>query len=380
MMDDPLSLLVILTSSIWCGLGLYWWWVAGRIPTLTTGECPSPEQKVSVIVTASNEADTIEPALRSLLALEYRPLEIIVVNDRSTDDTGSIIDRLVTGVGHAKSLHVEHLPDGWLGKVHAMHRATEIATGDWFLFTDADVVFHPGVIRDAVAQAEADKLDHFSLLPRMLNGPFLLDITVACFAQVITHLAFGLWAIPFGAGAFNMVRRSALEASEGLSWLKMEVADDTGLALLIANNGGKSHAVTAVDSLSLSWYPTLGAMFRGLEKNAGLLISQGKIWRFAMVWIAGGSLCMFPFLGLALTPDLWPIVVAGELSYIIATWRLRGRLGAQQWLAIFAPAGFFLIGSVGLWSMVQMVRQDGITWRGTHYPLKALIEGQQVKL
>ena len=59
---------------------------------------------------------------------------------------------------------------------------------------------------------------------------------------------------------------------------------------------------------------------------------------------------------------------------------LRGRLGAQQWLAIFAPAGFFLIGSVGLWSMVQMVRQDGITWRGTHYPLKALIEGQQVKL
>jgi hypothetical protein len=380
MMELALLLLVILTSSIWFALGVYWFWIAGRVPGLARDKTPPSGTSVTVIVTAMDEEDTIAPALQSLIALDYRPLDIIVVNDRSHDATGAIIDRLVAQVDHAQAIHIDTLPQGWLGKVHAMHKAAEASRGDWLLFTDADVVFHPGVVRDALAQAEAEKLDHFSLLPSLLGGPCLLDITVTAFAQVVMHVAFGFKPVPFGAGAFNMVRRSALLASPGIQWLKMEVADDTGLAFLIADNGGSTKVVTALHGLSLSWYPSLSAMFRGLEKNSSLLISQGKLWRFALVWSICGAMSLTPWLGLFLYPAWWPLLLLGQLSFIGATLRLRHRLDARRWLALFAPVGFFLIGCVSFWSMVQTTRKGGIHWRGTFYPIKALVEGQRVKI
>jgi glycosyltransferase involved in cell wall biosynthesis len=361
-------------------VGVYWFWIAGRIPSLRHNLNPHPRPTVSVIVTACNEGDTIGAALKSLLALDYSPLEIIVVNDRSTDQTGAIIDDVIRDHDHVRVIHNTDLPTGWLGKVHALELGQKESSGDWLLFTDADVVYRPGVIEKAVLHAEKEALDHLSLIPKMITRTWPLDITVCAFTQLGAHKVFGLNPIPFGAGAFNLVRRVALQRSPGLSWLKMEVADDAGLALLIAESGGTSRVQTALDGLEIVWYPTLPAMFHGLEKNAGLLVSQGRPWRVFAVWLIGTAMVTLPFIGAVLHPTIWPIFLAGIGAYILATLRLRIRFGTRPWLSILAPLGFVLVGSCGLWSIIQILRRGGIDWRGTFYSWNELVDGQRVKL
>ena len=378
--------LVLGASALWCLVGVYWFWLVGRVPRLprrtadTADTADTAGVKVSVVVTACNEADTIGPALTSLLSLSYQPLELIIVYDRSTDTTGVIIDELIAGHEHARVVHNGDLPEGWLGKVHALKLGAAAASGDWLLFTDADVVYRDGVIADAVTHVESSGLDHFSLLPTMKAETWPLDITVCAFTQLGVHRVFGLNPVPFGAGAFNMVRRRALDASEGFEWLKMEIADDAGLALLIAEAGGSTEFRTALDGLEIAWYRSLGHMFRGLEKNASLVVSRGRPWRMFLMWSAGCTAITLPFLGPLLNPELWPALCIGMGAFICATFRLRARLGMQPWLAILAPLGFVLVGTCGLWSMLQNLRRGGIEWRGTFYPWSALVEGQRVRL
>jgi cellulose synthase/poly-beta-1,6-N-acetylglucosamine synthase-like glycosyltransferase len=157
-------------------------------------EAPDREPRVTIIVPARNEEEHIRETLTQLLALDYSNHEIIAVNDRSTDRTGQIMDEVadesLCGADipvrvsaapalHAgadrnvrptrlKAVHIAELPSGWLGKTHAMWTATQQATGDWLLFTDADVLFKPDSLRRAVAYAEAEKADHVVLFPRMI--------------------------------------------------------------------------------------------------------------------------------------------------------------------------------------------------------------------
>ena len=113
------------------------------VPPAADADCPS----LSVVVPACNEAAAMEPALRSLLALDYPHLELIVVDDRSTDGTAAIVERLAAAHPQLRLLRVSELPSRWLGKNHALQVGSQAAGGDWLLFTDADVVFQPGALR-----------------------------------------------------------------------------------------------------------------------------------------------------------------------------------------------------------------------------------------
>ena len=103
--------------------------------------------RVSIIVPACNEAADIEATLTRLLALEYDNYEVIAVDDRSSDQTGEIMERIAAAAppGRLKVIRIAELPAGWMGKPHAMWSASNQATGDWLLFTDADVLFKPDV-------------------------------------------------------------------------------------------------------------------------------------------------------------------------------------------------------------------------------------------
>lgn len=188
----------------------YFWWIAGTILALAwfsrivdaalgmpsvadvsrpewdrNPVTPSGNPRVSIIVPARNEEAEIENGLHSLLALDYDNYEVIAINDRSTDRTGAIIERVaresVDGqiesqtprisqirveTGHPlRVIHHTELPVGWLGKTHAMWTATNQATGEWLLFTDADVIFKPDSLRRALAYAEGTAADHLVLFP-----------------------------------------------------------------------------------------------------------------------------------------------------------------------------------------------------------------------
>ncbi|NIP78703.1 MAG: glycosyltransferase, partial [Gemmatimonadetes bacterium] len=104
---------------------------------------PGPGPRVTVVVAARDEAGHIAPTVHSLLAQDYPDLEVVAVDDRSTDGTGRILDRLAARQPRLRVLHIDTLPPDWLGKNHALHRGAELASGELLLFTDADVVMRP---------------------------------------------------------------------------------------------------------------------------------------------------------------------------------------------------------------------------------------------
>src|ERR1700691_2844439 len=132
---------------------------------------PKGEPRVSIIVPARNEEERISETLTQFLALDYSNYEIIAVNDRSTDRTGEWMDKVAArpeAKARLKVIQIAELPSGWMGKTHAMWTAGQQATGDWLLFTDADVLFKTDVLRRAVAYAEVERADHVVLFPCMI--------------------------------------------------------------------------------------------------------------------------------------------------------------------------------------------------------------------
>ena len=213
-------------------------------PVDATGRTP----RVSIVVCALNEEAKIEPALRSLLELDYPDYEVVAVDDRSTDNTGTIMDRIADeylgeGHHHLRVVHVAELPPGWLGKVHAMWNATDVATGDLDLFTDADVVFSRDALRRAIAYAEKDRADHVVLFPTMLMYTWDERMMIAFF-QAMFVFGHRPWktADPkardhMGVGAFNLIRRSTYEAIGTYERMRLSVVDDMKLGELVKQGG-----------------------------------------------------------------------------------------------------------------------------------------------
>jgi len=242
-------LLLTVPLALYAAVALaYWLWnlyaairVRRDVPSLDGFAPPAgaPLPRLSVVVAACNEAGTIDAAARTLLAQDYPDLEIVLADDRSTDATGAIIDRLADEDDRVRAIHVTALPEGWLGKVHALDRGTAEATGAFLLFTDADVRFAPDALRRAVALCEQRGLDHLAGLPACWSAGLLVDMVVAAFLRPFVAM-MRPWAVPrpdsrafLGVGAFNLVRRSALARTPGFAWLRMEVADDAGLGLMM---------------------------------------------------------------------------------------------------------------------------------------------------
>lgn len=344
---------------------------------------------VSVIVTALDEEATIEPALRTLLAATYPRLELIAVNDRSRDRTGEVIDRLAAESPRLRAVHIRELPAGWLGKVHAMATGAEAARGDWLLFTDADVHYGAAVIERAIQVGERERLDHLTLWPRLVGeGAALRAALVAFMTNLLLllrpHRIGGEQSRGFvGIGAFNLVRREALARTPGLEWLRMEIVDDSGLARMLVDHGCRSSWRSAVEELSVEWYPSLGAMIRGLEKNMYGAFSHFRLDVFLLKLAAILPFVIGPYLAI-LVPGPWWQKAAGlsvfgvwiSLAWLAA--RPAGYGLADAILAPFLGAGvMFAALARSTW---MTLRNRGIRWRGTFYPLAELRAGARLKL
>ncbi|MDP8217651.1 MAG: glycosyltransferase family 2 protein, partial [Candidatus Theseobacter exili] len=239
----------------------------------TNPDFPEIWPSLSVIIAACNEAETIKPAISTLLNQDYPNLEIIMVNDRSTDNTGQIIKDISKNDSRIKDIHIQYLPSGWLGKVNALDAGTKAARGEWLLYTDADVHFKQGILRKAIAFTNAEKCDHLALMPVPHSSSFLLEVITKTFGIMFLLMTESANAgnpgskACVGIGAFNLVRRSSLEKTNGFSWLRMEVADDVGLGLMLKQSKAKSCFEIAREDLNLTWYSSISKMFTGLEKN-----------------------------------------------------------------------------------------------------------------
>ena len=385
--------MLIALCGLWSLGFIYLFWARFRVPQFHQLIFAAPKDwpSLSVIIPACNEAANIEAAVNSLLQQDYPNFEIVLVDDRSTDGTGKIIDRLAAREPRIRALHVQTLPEGWLGKVHALDRGVEVAKGDWLLFTDADIHFAPGTLRRAVGWAAANRIDHLALAPLAVQQSFLLDIVVHTFMLLFligtgaaginrpTSRAFA------GVGAFNLVRRVAFNRTPGFPWLRLEPCDDVGLGLMVKRAGGRSFFAFAQQHLTVAWYPSVAAMFKGLEKNLFGSTANYRWWLTVVDTFALTALAEAPALALliGLTESRGLLLSAG-FSALALHWVFSLGATTQGWRSrfslLFAPVGLMMIGAMMVHAAWKCLAQGGIDWRGTRYPLEQLRAGQRVKL
>jgi glycosyltransferase involved in cell wall biosynthesis len=349
---------------------------------------PRGNPRVSVIIPARNEEADIERTLTSLLALDYDNYEVIAVNDRSIDRTAEIIDELAASRAEAPRtsrfsvIHVRELPSGWLGKTHAMWSAGKQATGEWLLFTDADVIFRPDSLRRAVAYAESVGADHLVMFPRIIMKTPGERMMIAFF-QTLFVFGHRPWKVAdpssqdhIGVGAFNLVRRSVYESVGSYERLRMEVLDDMKLGKVVKEAGYAQRNVFGEDLISLHWARGTLGIVRNLTKNFFAVLSFQ--WpRTLLTCVALALLNLWPFAGFCLAPD------GARLPYAIALFSMFLIYLGMSWKSPIRPYYFFLhpISSTLfiytlLRSMCLTLARDGVVWRGTKYPLDELRRGR----
>jgi glycosyltransferase involved in cell wall biosynthesis len=343
---------------------------------------------LSVVIPACNEANHLEEALQSLLAQDYPDLEIILVNDRSVDDTAAIMQRLASSDSRIHALDIQVLPPGWLGKVHALHCGLARARGDLVLFTDADVHFGAGFLRKTVGYLLEQGLDHLTIGPEARSTRFWQEAAnhyfggMFCLGLNVADLERSGSDAYIGIGAFNLVRRRALLRTPGFPWLRMEVLDDVGLGLMLKRAGARTGFLIGYKELWLSWYPSIREMARGLEKNMFGAMCRFSYLRLALL-TALSLLALFgPLVALAQPFALWPrLLGAGALTAsAVSAWYYHRRTNHNWWPLFLAPAAGLILLAILIRSGWKCFRRGGIEWRGTFYPVEKLKAGQRVKL
>jgi len=354
-----------------------------KIPFMSEAPLPGgePLPRISIIFAARDEAEKLPQALATFARLDYPNYEIIAADDRSVDGTGAILDAAAAGNANFKAVHIAQLPDGWLGKPHALETAYRESSGEWIVFTDADVRFAPTVLRKALGLMESKGWDHLTILADIDMKGFW-EITAIAFFGMGFVLGTRPWRVSnprshsyMGVGAFQMVRRSAYEKMGTHQHLRMEVIDDMKLGKLIKESGFRSGLAVSQNSVRVRWHEGFGEIVRGVTKNmfAGF---QFKI-AYALFAIAGMTLISIaPTVALFFTHG-WTQFAAAVC--VATSMGLQGLLlketDVSPLYGMTHPLGAAVFIYMVLRSMFVTLRQGGIVWRGTFYPLDKLRRG-----
>jgi glycosyltransferase involved in cell wall biosynthesis len=351
-------------------------WIKDFAPA-KDADCP----KISLIFAARDEEEKLPGALATLAALDYPQLEMIAVNDRSRDATGKILDEFAATHSRFRAVHVTELRSDWLGKPHALQKGYEASTGDWLLFTDADVRFKADTLRRAIALAKAQNLDHLTLFGEVEMSGFWEKVLITFFG-VAFHLATHPSRVSqagsryyVGVGAFQLLKRSAYEASGTHRRLAMEVIDDMKLGKIVKLAGFRSAACVGQDAVVVRWHAGIGNLVRGVEKN---FFAAANYNAFAAAGQFLGLLLLnvLPFAGIIFGHG-W-IRIFSAVAVVIALGFHVGVdavMRVSPFYALTLPLGALIFSYMLLRSAVLTLKQGGIFWRGTFYPLEELRRG-----
>lgn len=392
----PLEWIAIL---FFCSAGLLWLGITlgGTLGVVLTRplnrHAPAETQtEVTVVIAARDEEARIGETLDHLLAISSPRIEVIVVDDRSTDATAALVASRAEADPRVRLIRIEDLPDGWLGKPHALHVGTSGIETPWILFTDADTWIAPDTLARAIGAAEASPrpIDHVAVLPGYEAGSTLgVGATLALYIHFLNRCGVtnaGLPLLPVGVGAFNLVRTEAYRAVGGHEPLRFEVVDDVKLALLLQRYGraqGRGHSLilSGPESVRIDWKADTATLLSLIQKNFFAMASFSV--PLAMLYIVAGILAQ-------------AIAVAGLIIGLLpmdlpAGIRLSALFAAAGWLSTGLPMAWVarqfgwpilggLLSPLMAWvapfalfrSTLRTVRDGGVTWRGRVYPLKEL--------
>jgi cellulose synthase/poly-beta-1,6-N-acetylglucosamine synthase-like glycosyltransferase len=381
---STLRFLAALGSLVWLALCLRWLRGIRKVPVLEDvleTDRLDHNPALSVILAARDEERSVNESVVSMLAQDYSGLlEVIAVNDRSTDRTGAILEELATK--HSDRLrvsNVESLPEGWLGKTHALYAGAARATGEWLLFTDADVIFSTDCADKAVRYATTNGLDHLTLLPEIVCKSVLLRSFVAAFTLVF-EMTQRPWRVGdpqaqehVGVGAFNLLRKDAYERSGTHRAIRMRPDDDMKLAKLLKRHSFRQGAAYGVGLISVEWHQTLPDAVRGLSKSMfpALDYRIGATVAGVLMLSLTNVLPVFGLFSRNATGTLCGLNILS--TFLVYAYRAgHFRHETPWWYAVLHPFGICVFIYAMLRSASTTLFNGGIEWRETKYPLKEL--------
>jgi chlorobactene glucosyltransferase len=349
--------------------------LAGTSPSLNEVP-PVTGVKLSVIIPARNESTQIETVLGSVLATTYSPVEVIVVDDRSSDDTARKVAAIAATDARLRLVLGRALPRGWYGKPWACHQGAEHATGDVLVFIDADTRHHPELMARAVSMLQHSKADLLTVAPRQLVLSFWERVIMPQVWVMLgiryhpssVNKATKPWGV-IANGQFMMFPRASYAAAGGHASVRGEVVEDLAMAQRVVALGKKLYFAFAYDLMETRMYQTLGQVVEGWSKNvfigARISLGQNPVLRFfapflmalnGVFWLLPPVVALIALTGPVPPPLLAPAAIATGLSVLF--WSLISfGMQAPLWYGLLYPLGAAMF----LWILARSA------WRGTRH-------------
>ncbi|HSS45635.1 MAG TPA: glycosyltransferase family 2 protein [Thermoanaerobaculia bacterium] len=358
-------------------------WTIPRLSEVRPATAGLP--RVSIIIPARNEERSVEAAVRSHLAQRYADFEVIVVDDRSSDRTGEIVARIARDDPRLTVVACAEPPPGWHGKPHALYRGAQVASGGLLLFADADVVYHPEGLGQAVTLLEEGRIDLLAVMPRIEAEGFWenvlmppLPAAIYLGAGFLLNLDRPRW-IAAGGGAGNLIRRTVYEALGGHEALKNSVIDDVRLALNARQAGHRTRAVRAEDRISVHMYRGFREVCDGFTKNIAYVFQGAFGLAFAgltgvtlLIGLAPALTLAAALLGAPVPRD--DVVLAAAAYGLMVSARLAMALaiGSPLWPAWTHPIMAVVWAGIIGRSLYDRVVRRRLTWRGREFDARAV--------
>jgi len=384
----------VILSTLAMGLGLFVTWLVhsrGGLEIVVDPHAdwlknPIPEHPplISVIIPARNEGRNIHRCLQALIMQTYPQYEIIVVDDRSTDETPLILSELAKRESHLQIVHGSELPSGWAGKPHALVQGATAARGEWLCFMDADTFASPELLWSTYHLAIKYHADMFSILTDQVLGSFWER---AILPLVFLGLSYGFPAervndptIPdaISNGQFILVKRNVYNQIGGHASVKDRVDEDKAIAILVKRAGYRLVLADGRKVASTRMYTSLPEMWEGWTKNIylGLLDRLWLLLFGAILGLMVSFVLPFWLLGgliwLTIGGGLIAAVVAGE-AIVLWGYLLWKRLqacwafGIPGGYAFTFPLGALIFTMMMLASAFNVVSGRGVIWKGRRY-------------
>ncbi len=382
---------VALGPVAWALLGLAMQAGHRRMRRLQRPPAPLPDNppRVTVLIPAKDEGERVRVCLDSVLAQDYPNFAVITVDDRSSDNTGAILDEIAEqSSGKVRSLHVTPgtLPQGWLGKCHALHFGTRDRgsnaksdgagpRGDWLLLVDSDVRLEPDALRATMALSLARNYDAVSMMTALECHTFL--------EKLVLPLAAGAWSVmntisitnvnsrpaAYANGQFFLIRRSMYDAVGGHESVRDQITEDVELARLMKRQGASVRLFLGSAFASTRMHATLPQMLRGWGRiYSGT--SRRRPWRILAV---ASFLLVCGFSGYAALigsfasrgSQLWLIAsVIHLLLMTLVLGMIYAESGNQRRNALLFPLGGGILLAI-LAFAIRWCITGRIEWRGT---------------
>ena len=348
---------------------------------------PEPAPLVSVLIPARDEEANIETCLESLQKQDYPNFEVLVLDDDSSDNTASIVERIAAGDSRIQLIRGEPLPQDWAGKPFACHQLATRARGSWLLFIDADTIHAPHMLRSVLALALELKPSMLSGFPRQLSTSLPQKIATPVWYFIILSW-LPLWWLQrskqprasLAIGQFLFFPTQEYWRIGGHQAVKSRILEDIYLGVEVNRCGGRHLVVDLSPAVSCHMYRSLVATWQGLARSIYAIAALSQVALLGLI-VAGYVFFLAPFYWLwnelfaAVAPSAWqPIVIFQVAAIFGMRWLVDSRFKEPLVSTILHPLGLSFLIVVTIYAGSRQVIGAGVQWKKRLYAKESGVE------